>query len=119
MILITTYSSLKHYRLEKPGLHIGVVGLGGLGHVAVKFAKAFGSKVIVISTSANKKKKAIEKLGIDSFLVSENEEKMQGVARTLDGIIDTISVVHPIVPLISLLKTDGKLIMVGAPEKAS
>ncbi|KAL2503928.1 Cinnamyl alcohol dehydrogenase 7 [Abeliophyllum distichum] len=114
---ITTYSPLKHYGLDKPGLHIGVVGLGGLGHVAVKFAKAFGSKVTVISTSSKKKKEAIEKLGADSFLVSGNEEEMQGAAGTLDGIIDTVSAVHPLVPLISLLKIDGKLIMVGAPEK--
>ncbi|KAL2468205.1 Cinnamyl alcohol dehydrogenase 7 [Forsythia ovata] len=113
---ITTYSPLKHYGLDKPGLHIGVVGLGGLGHVAVKFAKVFGSKVTVISTSANKKEEAIEKLGADSFLVSGNEEEMHGAAGTLDGIIDTVSAVHPLAPLISLLKTDGKLIMVGAPE---
>ncbi|CAI9777917.1 unnamed protein product [Fraxinus pennsylvanica] len=114
---ITTYSPLRHYGLDKPGLHIGIVGLGGLGHVGVKFAKAFGAEVTVISTSINKKKEAIEKLGADSFLVSRNEEEMRGAAGTLDGIIDTVSAVHSLSPLLSLLKTDGKLIMVGAPAK--
>ncbi|XP_022855403.1 8-hydroxygeraniol dehydrogenase-like [Olea europaea var. sylvestris] len=114
---ITTYSPLRHYGLDKPGLHIGIVGLGGLGHVGVKFAKAFGAKVTVISTSINKKKEAIEKLGADSFLVSRNEEEMRVAAGTLDGIIDTVSAFHSLSPLLSLLKTDGKLIMVGAPNK--
>ncbi|KAF2295788.1 hypothetical protein GH714_033986 [Hevea brasiliensis] len=66
---ITVYSPLKYYGLDKPGFHIGIVGLGGLGHMAVKFAKAMGAKVTVISTSPNKKQEAIERLGADSFLV--------------------------------------------------
>lgn len=74
---ITTYSPLKYFGLDKPGLRIGVVGLGGLGHVAVKFAKAFGAKVTVISTSAAKKEEAIKKLGADSFLVSKDPNEMQ------------------------------------------
>lgn len=74
---ITTYSPLRHFGLDKPGMHIGIVGLGGLGHVAVKFAKAFGTKVTVISTSLAKKQEAIEHLGADSFLVSRNPEEMQ------------------------------------------
>nr|UTS83002.1 cinnamyl alcohol dehydrogenase 7 [Phryma leptostachya] len=114
---ITTYSPLKHYGLDKTGLHVGVVGLGGLGHVAVKFAKAFGTKVTVISTSAGKKKEAIESLGADAFLISREPEEMQAAAGTLDGIIDTVSALHPIHPLLSLLKPHGKLIVVGAPEK--
>ncbi|KAL7094403.1 hypothetical protein ACP275_11G101800 [Erythranthe tilingii] len=114
---ITTYSPLRHFGLDKPGLSVGVVGLGGLGHVAVKFAKAFGTKVTVISTSLSKKTEAIEKLGADEFLVSRDPEQMQAAAGTLDGIIDTVSAVHPIVPLVSLLKPNGKLILVGAPEK--
>ncbi|KAL2506269.1 putative cinnamyl alcohol dehydrogenase 9 [Abeliophyllum distichum] len=114
---ITTYSPLRHYGLDKPGLHIGIVGLGGLGHVGVKFAKAFGTKVTVISTSINKKKEAIEKLGADAFLISRDEEEMRGAVGTFDGIIDTVSAVHSLSPLLSLLKPDGKLITVGAPEK--
>ncbi|KAL2250016.1 UNVERIFIED_CONTAM: 8-hydroxygeraniol dehydrogenase [Sesamum indicum] len=114
---ITTYSPLKYYGLDKPGLHIGVVGLGGLGHVAVKFAKAFGSKVTVISTSVGKKKEALEALGADVFVVSREQGELKAAAGSLDGIIDTVSAQHPIEPLLSLLKPHGKMIMVGAPEK--
>lgn len=74
---ITVYSPLKYYGLAEAGKHIGVVGLGGLGHVAVKFAKAFGAKVTVISTSPSKKDEALEHLGADSFLVSRDQEEMQ------------------------------------------
>lgn len=74
---ITVYSPLKYFGLDKPGMHIGVVGLGGLGHMAIKFAKAFGAKVTVISTSPNKKKEAIEHLGADSFVVSREQDQMQ------------------------------------------
>ncbi|RAL43630.1 hypothetical protein DM860_017373 [Cuscuta australis] len=114
---ITTYSPLKYFGLDQPGMNIGVVGLGGLGHMAVKYAKAFGSKVTVISTSAGKKQEAIERFGAHSFLISRDPEQMQAAASTLDGIIDTVSVVHPLMPLLSLLKTNGKIVLVGAPEK--
>ncbi|XP_061345864.1 probable mannitol dehydrogenase isoform X2 [Gastrolobium bilobum] len=114
---ITVYSPLRYYGLDKPGLHVGVVGLGGLGHTAVKFAKAFGANVTVISTSPNKKEEAIEHLGADSFLISRDQDQMQAAMGTLDGIIDTVSAVHPLLPLIGLLKSHGKLVMLGAPEK--
>ncbi|KAL5755249.1 hypothetical protein ACOSP7_023469 [Xanthoceras sorbifolium] len=125
---ITVYSPLKYFGLDKPGMHVGVVGLGGLGHVAVKFAKAMGVKVTVISTSPNKKEEAIEHLGADSFLVSRNQDEMQVISflaflllisatSTLDRIIDTVSAPHPILSLIGLLKTNGNLILVGAPDK--
>nr|QCD25588.1 cinnamyl alcohol dehydrogenase 8 [Asarum sieboldii] len=114
---ITVYSPLRHYGLSEPGQHIGVVGLGGLGHVAVKFAKAFGAKVTVISTSPNKKQDAIEKLGADSFLVSRDPEQIMAAIGTMDGIIDTVSAMHPLLPLLALLKLDGKLIMLGIPDK--
>ncbi|KAL3527499.1 hypothetical protein ACH5RR_012155 [Cinchona calisaya] len=114
---ITTYSPLKHFGLDKPGLRIGVVGLGGLGHVAVKFAKAFGAKVTVISTSPSKKEEALKEFGADSFLVSRDAEAMQAAAGTLDGILDTVSAVHPILPLLSLLKNHAKYILLGAPGK--
>ncbi|KAK6791648.1 hypothetical protein RDI58_010729 [Solanum bulbocastanum] len=113
---ITINSPLKYFGLDKPGMHIGVVGLGGLGHMAVKFAKAFGTKVTVISISLSKKDEAIERLGADSFLVSRDPDQMQGAAGSLDGIIDTVSVIHPLLPLINLLKTPGKLAMLGEPE---
>ncbi|XWS45035.1 hypothetical protein CRYUN_Cryun15aG0101800 [Craigia yunnanensis] len=114
---ITVYSPLRFYGLDKPDLRIGVVGLGGLGHVAVKFAKALGAKVTVISTTPNKKKEALENLGADSFLVSRDQDQLQAAIGTLDGIIDTVSAQHPLIPLLGLLKTHGKLVLVGAPEK--
>ncbi|CAO2830656.1 unnamed protein product [Amaranthus hypochondriacus] len=114
---ITVYSPLRFYELDKPGLHVGVVGLGGLGHMAVKFAKAFGVEITVISTSPYKKNEAINRLKADSFLVSRDPEQIQAFAGTMDGIIDTVSAPHSLLPLITLLKTEGKLIMVGVPDK--
>ncbi|BFG35648.1 hypothetical protein CerSpe_219220 [Prunus speciosa] len=112
---ITVYSPLKHFGLSKPDTHLGVVGLGGLGHMAVKFAKAFGVKVTVVSSSPSKQKEAVERLGADSFLVSHDQEQLEAAMGTMDGIIDTVSAPHPLLPLIGLLKTSGKLILVGAP----
>ncbi|XP_019227614.1 PREDICTED: probable mannitol dehydrogenase [Nicotiana attenuata] len=114
---ITMYSPLRYFGLDKPGLHIGVVGLGGLGHVGVKFAKAMGLKVTVISTSKNKQKEALERLSADSFLVSTDQDQLQAAMGTMDGILDTVSADHSIHPLIGLLKSHGKLIFLGAPEK--
>ena len=74
---ITVYSPMKFYGMTQPGKHLGVAGLGGLGHVAVKIAKAFGLKVTVISTSPKKEAEAINKLGADSFLVSTDSQKMK------------------------------------------
>jgi len=74
---ITVYSPLRYFGLDKSGMHIGVVGLGGLGRMAVKFAKAFGANVTVISTSPNKEKEARELLGAGSFLISRDQDKMQ------------------------------------------
>jgi D-arabinose 1-dehydrogenase-like Zn-dependent alcohol dehydrogenase len=74
---ITVYSPLKYFGFAEPGKHIGVIGLGGLGHLAVKFAKAFGAKVTVISTSISKKDEALEHLGADSFLLSSDQEQVQ------------------------------------------
>ncbi|KAJ4714591.1 putative Alcohol dehydrogenase [Melia azedarach] len=114
---ITVYSPLRYYGLDKPGMHVGVVGLGGLGHFAVKFAKAMGVKVTVISTSPDKKIEAIDRLGADSFLVSSDQNEMQAAMETMDGIIDTVSATHSLLPLMELLKSSGKLVLVGAPEK--
>ncbi|GMP32555.1 hypothetical protein CsSME_00006257 [Camellia sinensis var. sinensis] len=108
---------LRYFGLDKPGLNLGVVGLGGLGHVAVKFAKAFGLIVTVISTFPCKKKEAIEHLGADSLQISTDPNEMQAAMGTLDGIIDTVSAVHSLLPLLGLLKSHGKLVLVGAPEK--
>ncbi|KAL5556607.1 hypothetical protein UlMin_038843 [Ulmus minor] len=112
---ITVYSPMRYYGLDRTGQHLGVVGLGGLGHLAVKFAKALGMKVTVISTSPKKKKEALERFGADNFLVSLDQEQMEGAKGTMDGIMDTVSAPHSFSPLTDLLKTNGKLILVGAP----
>ncbi|KAL8211266.1 hypothetical protein R6Q57_005703 [Mikania cordata] len=114
---ITVYSPLRHFGLDKPGLKVGVVGLGGLGHLAVKFAKAFGVEVTVFSTTPAKKQEALDVLKADHFIVSKDPEQMQSAARSLDGIIDTVSVTHPVAPLLSALKPNGKLVIVGVPTK--
>ncbi|XP_026391023.1 probable mannitol dehydrogenase isoform X2 [Papaver somniferum] len=114
---ITVYIPMKYFGLCEPGTCLGVVGLGGVGHVSVKFAKAFGMKVTVISTSPDKEKEAIEHLGADSFVVSRNQEQLLAAMATLDGILDTVSGPHSLLPLLGLLKSDGKLIMLGLPDK--
>lgn len=110
---ITVYSPMRRFGLDKPGMHLGVVGLGGLGHVAVKFARAMGMKVTVISTSPSKEEEAIEQLGANSFLLSSVPEQMQAANGTMDGIISTVSAVHAVTPLLLLLKPHGKMIMLG------
>ena len=114
---VTVYSPMVEYGLNAPGKHLGVVGLGGLGHVAVKFGKAFGMTVTVISSSDRKRDEALGRLGADAFLVSSDPEQMKAAAGTMDGIIDTVSAGHPIVPLLDLLKPMGQMVVVGAPSK--
>nr|BAK05763.1 predicted protein [Hordeum vulgare subsp. vulgare] len=115
---ITVYSPMKHHGLNIPGLHLGVVGLGGLGHMAVKFGKAFGMKVTVISSSPGKKEEALGRLGADAFVVSNNADEMKAAMSTMDGIINTVSANMPIAPLLGLLKPNGKMVMVGLPENS-
>lgn len=87
---ITVYTPMRRFGLNEPGKHLGVVGLGGLGHVAVKFGKAFGMKVTVISTSSSKQKEAIERLGADSFLVSSDDNQMKVLLKFIDSILYNI-----------------------------
>ena len=112
---ITTYSPLKHWNVG-PGKKVGVVGLGGLGHMGVKFAHAFGAHVVVFTTSPNKREDAL-RLGADEVVVSTNPEEMQKHAGSFDFILDAVSAEHDINAYINLLKIDGNLTMVGAPEK--
>ncbi|EYU24070.1 hypothetical protein ABFS82_12G004200 [Erythranthe guttata] len=114
---ITVYSPMKYYGMTEPGKHLGVAGLGGLGHIAVKLGKAFGLKVTVISTSPKKKAEAIENLGADDFLVSSDPVQLKAATGTMDFIIDTIAVMHHLTPFLDLLKVNGKLITVGLPDK--
>jgi len=114
---VTVYSPMMRFGLNAPGKHLGVVGLGGLGHVAVKFGKAFGMRVTVISTSPGKREEAVERLGADEFLVSRDPEQMQAAVGTMDGILDTVSAWHPISPLFALMKPMGQMVFVGGPTK--
>ncbi|XP_051139117.1 probable cinnamyl alcohol dehydrogenase 6 [Andrographis paniculata] len=115
---ITVFTPLKdHDLLECKGKRIGVVGLGGLGHIAVKFGKAFGHHVSVISTSASKEKEAKERLGVDDFILSNNVEQMQSKRKSLDFIVDTVSAEHSLGPILELLKVKGTLVVVGASDK--
>ncbi|KAL6651360.1 hypothetical protein ACP70R_010285 [Stipagrostis hirtigluma subsp. patula] len=114
---ITVYGPMKYHGLNEPGKHIGVIGLGGLGHVAVKFAKAFGMRVTVISTSPGKKEEAMEKLGADAFVVSSDASQMKSAMGTMHGIINTASATMSMYPYLGLLKPQGKMIMLGLPEK--
>ena len=112
---ITTYSPMRHWGVTK-GKKVGVVGLGGLGHMAVKFAHALGAHVVVFTTSPNKKEDA-RRLGADEVVISKNADEMQKHADSFDFIIDTVSADHDINAYINLLRRDGNLTIVGAPPK--
>jgi uncharacterized zinc-type alcohol dehydrogenase-like protein len=112
---ITTYSPMRHWGVSK-GKKVGVVGLGGLGHMAVKFAHAFGAHVVVFTTSPNKKEGAL-RLGADEAVVSRNANEMKKHAGSFDFIIDTVSANHDINAYINLLGVDGDLTLVGAPAE--
>ncbi|KAF5745588.1 carbamoyl-phosphate synthetase 2 aspartate transcarbamylase and dihydroorotase [Tripterygium wilfordii] len=110
---VTVFSPLNHFGLKQSGLRGGISGLGGVGHMGVLVAKAMGHHVTVISSSNKKKVEALEHLGADDYLVSSDETRMKEAADSLDYIIDTVPVVHPLEPYLSLLKLDGKLILTG------
>jgi len=112
---ITTYSPMRRWGVTT-GKKVGVVGLGGLGHMGVKFARAFGAHVVVFTTSANKKEDAL-RLGADEVIISTNAEEMQKHAGTFDFILDTIAAQHDINAYINMLGRDSNLTLVGAPEK--
>jgi alcohol dehydrogenase (NADP+) len=112
---ITTYSPLRRWG-DLKGKKVGVVGLGGLGHMGVKFARAFGAHVVVFTTSPGKKEDAL-RLGADEVVISTNAEEMQQHAGTFDNILDTIAAEHDINAYINLLGRDGNITLVGAPEK--
>ncbi len=112
---ITTYSPMRHWGVTK-GKKVGVVGLGGLGHMAVKFAHALGAHTVVFTTSPNKKDDAL-RLGADEVVLSKDANEMQKHAGSFDFILDAVAVEHDINALINLLARDGNLTMVGAPDK--
>ena len=112
---ITTYSPMRRWGVTK-GKKAGVVGLGGLGHMAVKLAHAFGAHVVVFTTSPNKKEDAL-RLGADEVVISRNADEMQKHAESFDFILDAVSADHDINAYINLLRRDGNLTIVGAPPK--
>jgi uncharacterized zinc-type alcohol dehydrogenase-like protein len=112
---ITTYSPMRRWGVTK-GKQVGVVGLGGLGHMGVKFAHALGAHVVVFTTSPSKKDDAV-RLGADEVVVSRNANEMQKRTDSLDFILDAVSAHHDINGYINLLRRDGNLTLVGAPEK--
>lgn len=111
---ITTWSPLKQWNVG-PGMTVGVIGLGGLGHMGVKFAHALGARVVMITTSPEKGKDA-KKLGADEVLLSTDEEAMKAYQGQFDFLLDTVPVPHSIDPYLSLLKTGATLVIVGAIE---
>uniref|UniRef100_A0AAU7PIU4 Cinnamyl alcohol dehydrogenase n=1 Tax=Asarum petelotii TaxID=2066497 RepID=A0AAU7PIU4_9MAGN len=113
---ITVFSPMKKYNMLRAGKKLGVVGLGGLGHVAVKFGKALGLHVTVISTSRSKEEEATNRLGADHFLLSSDPSQMKSGARTLDYIVDTVFASHSLGPILDLLKVRGTLVLLGAPD---
>jgi uncharacterized zinc-type alcohol dehydrogenase-like protein len=112
---ITTYSPLRHWGVTK-GKKVGIVGLGGLGHMGVKFARALGAHVVVFTTSPNKKEDAL-RLGAHEVVVSRNADEMQKHAGSFNFILDCVSADHDINAYINLLARDGNITLVGAPEK--
>lgn len=112
---ITTYSPMRHWGVTK-GKKVGVVGLGGLGHMGVKFAHAFGAHTVVFTTSPSKVEDAL-RLGADEVVISKNANEMAKHASSFDFILDCVAAPHDINAYIALLARDGNLTMVGAPDK--
>jgi len=112
---ITTYSPMRHWNVG-PGQKVGIVGLGGLGHMGVKFAKAFGAHVVLFTTSPGKVADG-KRLGAHEVVVSTDEAQMAAQAGSFDFILDAVSATHDLNAYLNLLKRDGNLVLVGAPEK--
>jgi uncharacterized zinc-type alcohol dehydrogenase-like protein len=112
---ITTYSPLRHWGAG-PGKKVGIVGLGGLGHMGVKFGRAFGAHVVVFTTSPGKKDDAL-RLGAHEVVVSRDANEMQKHAGSFDFILDTVAADHDVNAYLSLLRIDGAVTLVGAPPK--
>ena len=112
---VTTFSPLRHFGVEE-GDVVGVVGLGGLGHMAVKLARAMGAKVVVFTTSDAKVAAALE-LGADEVVLSRDEEAMAGANRSIDLIIDTVAAPHDLNPYFRTLRVDGALFQLGLPSE--
>ena len=111
---ITTYSPMKHWNVQ-PGEKVGVIGLGGLGHMALKFAHAFGAHVTQFTTSPGKEEDA-RRLGADEVVLTRDPEALKALAGTFHFIIDTVSAPHDLNMYFNLLRRDGSMVLVGLPE---
>ena len=111
---ITTYSPLKHWKVG-PGSKVGIVGLGGLGHMGVKLAHAMGAHVVLFTTSANKVEDA-KRLGADEVVISKNPDEMQAHLKSFDFILNTVAAAHNLDVFTELLKRDGTMCLNGVPE---
>ena len=114
---ITTYSPLRHWKVG-PGMKVGIVGLGGLGHMALKFAHSFGAHVVQFTTNLRKKEDAM-KLGADEVVLSSDPDAMKAHTKSFDFILDTVSAPHPLDDYLPLLKQDATMCLVGLPDKPS
>src|SRR6266542_4887766 len=112
---ITTYSPLRHWKVG-PGQKVGIVGLGGLGHMGVKFAKAFGAHVVLFTTAPGKVADG-QRLGAHEVVISKDEAQMAAQAGSFDFILDAVSATHDLNAYLNLLKRDGNLVLVGAPAQ--
>ena len=110
---ITTYSPLRHWKVG-PGHKVGVVGIGGLGHMGLKLAHAMGAHVVAFTTSESKREAALA-LGADEVVVSTNPKEMKAHSKSFDFILNTVAAPHSLDPFLSLLKRDGTMTLVGAP----
>jgi len=113
---ITTWSPLRHWRVG-PGMKVGIVGIGGLGHMGIKLAHALGAHTVAFTTSESKREDA-KALGADEVIVSRNEEEMKAHANSFDFILNTVAASHNLDAFTQLLKRDGTLTLVGVPEHA-
>src|SRR5690606_1163558 len=111
---VTTWSPLKHWKIG-PGQKVGIVGIGGLGHMGVKLATALGAHVVVLTTSPSNIEDA-QRLGADEVILSTDEVQMNANDNTLHFVLDCVSAQHDVNAYLKLLKTDGTLALVGAPE---
>jgi uncharacterized zinc-type alcohol dehydrogenase-like protein len=113
---ITTYSPLRHWKVG-PGKKVGIVGLGGLGHMALKFAHSFGAHVVQFTTNLRKREDAL-RLGADEVVLSSDPEAMKAHANSFEFILDCVSAPHPVDDYLALLKQDATLCLVGLPDKS-
>ncbi|WP_336964686.1 NAD(P)-dependent alcohol dehydrogenase [Sphingobium aquiterrae] len=113
---ITTWSPLRHWKVG-PGMKVGIVGIGGLGHMGVKLAHALGAHVVAFTTSESKRQDAHD-LGADEVVVSRNEAEMAAHANSFDFILNTVAASHDLDAFVTLLKRDGTMTLVGVPEHA-